>query len=49
MIWRSIPKEYTGYDGSSVWKFFVRKPDLRKEAIEEENDPNGWLASLTGL
>ena len=36
------PEGYTGYDGSSVWKFLYENLTFGKEAIEEENDPNGW-------
>ena len=36
------PEGYTGYDGTSVWKFLYENLTFGKEAIEEENDPNGW-------
>merc|ERR1712196_466905 len=36
------PEGYTGCDGSSVWKFLYENLTFGKEAIEEENDPNGW-------
>ena len=36
------PEGYTGYDGSSVWKFLYENLTFGQEAIAEENDPNGW-------